>query len=1140
MIEYKTNYVNTELTEELLNSLNKEERETILDYMSSIVFLQNLTSPNRKHAKDLERWDNPDNDSVLPDGTLERKIDPKGRIRVDLANPHILEDIDYFREAAIHFEEHGVYTFLRPNRNPYSDYRKFWDLQIERCWNGMTREYDGEWITGYHYFYLNFSPIQKSKQKKGSRRFDRIEGLPDFYDGDYWFFHYIERARENGKHCGGLKKRGAGYSLKGASMLGRNFEVGESNEVSKKVRSIAIANEKEYLIKDGILNKFVDVTDFLAKHTPFPFRKELKDSWGSMHWQLGWKDSETGQLHGNQNEVLGVTLKNDPEKARGKRAQFILWEEFGKFDQSIKAWNIGRPSVEDGEAVFGQMCFWGCLTAGNKVWDNEGNLVNIEDLDKNKGILGYKQGEGISKENITYWQPPAEKECVRIITNTGRSIECSIDHPILWSKKDFGTSVKLDNKRKFIKGVQFKEAENIKIGDQIATIEEVNIFSDKEMWNPRLIGLLIGDGTYGFNKTPVLSNCDKEINDYIYSNFDCVEEKGYITKDNKLYKETRIRGIAGELRKLGIYGQTKSNKRLPDNIHSYSKHSICELIAGLFDADGYYNPKGNISIESCSKIMLLELQLLLQKLGIHGSISEIKARISETRKDKNNYFRLDISDKRSIEKFKENITPMIIYKKNNLEKCFDITQKRIDTFSKSSNLKGMRFERVVSIEYTGIKPIYNLTAGTTNTYIGNGIITHNTGGTATSAFEGLREIFYNPSGYNVYPLDNVWDKNTKQGNKCAFFHPGYLNQTGYMDKNGNSDVVASLISVIKERINIKYNSNESSTLPQRIAEMALTPQEAIMKVSGIFFPTVDIRDYLEECRVHEAKFVSTHLVGDLVIKQDGIIDFNINFDKIPIRRYNTTKHNLEGAIELFAKPQIDPSTKKPYENRYIAGIDPVDNDYISSGSLASIFIFDLWTDEIVAEYTGRPQLADDFYEICRRMLLYYNAVANYENNIKGLFGYFNNKSCLYLLCDTPNHLRDIEEQKQNLFGNRAKGTRANIEVNNEAKRLQKTWMLTPYEYVDDQGEEVKTINLRRIRSLGYLEELYEYNDDGNFDRISAMGMVMILRQDRLKLTKSLLSGEYEEEYIEEDPFIKANYDSLVESWSTKDLKKYNI
>src|SRR5690606_17671097 len=112
-------------------------------------------------------------------------------------------------------------------------------------------------------------------------------------------FHYIDRARENGKHFGGLKKRGAGYSLKGASMLSRNFVLGESQEVQREATSLAIANEKEYLIKDGILNKFVSVIDFTAKNTPFPSTREIKDSFQSMHWQMGRKNTETNLYEGS-------------------------------------------------------------------------------------------------------------------------------------------------------------------------------------------------------------------------------------------------------------------------------------------------------------------------------------------------------------------------------------------------------------------------------------------------------------------------------------------------------------------------------------------------------------------------------------------------------------------------------------------------------------------------------------------------------------------------------------------------------------------------------------------------------------------------------------------------------------------------
>ena len=757
---YNKNEVTTEINDKFLSLLSKEETEALLEYTSSVKFIQNMMSHSRKKACDLERWDNPNSDVVDKiTGKLKRQIDIKGRVRVELTNPHILEDTAFFRQRAIHFEEHGCYTMLRPDRNPYGPYKKFWDEEIRRCHEGMVRESDGEWITGYHYFYLNYSPVLKSIKRKGSERVDRAQGLPDFYDGDYLFFHYIERARENGKHTCTMKKRGSGYSLKGGGQLARNFILGESSFATKNTISLAIANEKEYLIKDGVLNKFVDVIDWCATHTPFPNRRELKDSWQSMHWIMGYKDNETGTEKGTKNQVMGITLKNDPEKARGKRAVFILWEEFGKFADSLKAWNIGRPSVEDGEYVFGLMSAFG------------------------------------------------------------------------------------------------------------------------------------------------------------------------------------------------------------------------------------------------------------------------------------------------------------------------------------------------------------------------------TGGTEGANFKGLKELFYNPGGYNVYKLDNVFDKNAKKGNKCAFFHAGYLNQVGYMDENGNSDVVMSLLSVIKKRIEIKNNTSEAHTLTQMIAEMALTPQEAIMKSSGSIFPTIDIRDYLEDCRININSFIEDHLVGDLVIREDNTVEFKPNFDKIPIRTYRGDKNNLEGAIEVFATPQIDSSTKIPYGQRYIIGIDPVDNDYIATGSLASAFVFDLWTDEIVAEYTGRPQVAEDFYEICRRLCIYYNAQANYENNIKGLFGYFRNNSCLQLLCDTPSYVRDIEQQKTNAYASIGKGTRTTSGLTEDAIRLQKSWMLGKIEYVGKDDEIISTIKLRRIRSLGYLEELYEYNQDNNFDRVSAMNMVMILRQERIKLTE-LLTSEKIENYEEEDPFIKENYDDI--------------
>ena len=126
-------------------------------------------------------------------------------------------------------------------------------------------------------------------------------------------------------------------------------------------------------------------------------------------------------------------------------------------------------------------------------------------------------------------------------------------------------------------------------------------------------------------------------------------------------------------------------------------------------------------------------------------------------------------------------------------------------------------------------------------------------------------------------------------------------------------------------------------------------------------------------------------------------------DKLPISKFPLqADDDKEGCIQIFEQPYTD----KPVYGMYIAGIDPYDDDQSSTDSLGSIFIMHSLTSRIVAEYTGRPQTAKEFFEICRKLMVYYNAVGNYENNKKGLFAYFEQRNCLHLLCNTPKILKD--------------------------------------------------------------------------------------------------------------------------------------
>ena len=982
----ETNLVNTELTPEILETLAKEEKQELLEYLTNYPFIKWMVSPNRPYAKDLER-------------------DKEGKIIVNVTKPHILENMNYFRKPALTYKKHGKYTNLRPNGNPNSPYMKWLRKEVLKCWYGCKRPSDGEWITGYHYFYLNYAPIERATASiNETNAVNRVIDFPDFYDGDYIFFHYINQARyggmfneyKGGQHAALIAARGKGKSFKVASMATRNFVLGENNKVCEKVKSVVVASNTEYLRKDGTLNKIMSMTDFLALNTQFPSSR-LKSSTQEMHWIMGLKDTRNKDVSlGTRNEIIGLSLNNDSDKARGKRSHLMIWEEFGMFPGFLDAWNTSRPNVEEGGYSFGQavaLGTGGCVCAGSKVYTSSGDIKNIEDLKKEDGIIGYNTNlKKYSKETISYIQPLQKKECIEITTSFNKKLRCSIDHPI------------------FVKD-RFIEAGNLKIGDRIKIVEEIPLFGSYNPKYPRVIGWVIGDSSYGNNQSTRLSNCEPEILDYVKNNFEYNIQREHITKLGKTFQEITIKGFNKYLREEGIYGQTKLNKTFPNKIGQYSKEALSELIGGFFDTDGYVNLRkannkdlAEISISSASKELLSFLGLLLIKFGIHGRIREILPKINNP-KDRNSWFEYTISDSISLLNFCYNIKLYPKVKQERLNKIKELFSTKKPT--------SKREEKIIDIKSIGLQTIYNLTADNTHTYIANGIVTHNTEG---SDFSGALEMIYNPLGYNVYGVPNVYDKGTSGGSKSILFIGEYMNRKGCYDKDGNSDIIKAVLEEVKERVFIKYNSTDPSTIAQRIAEHPMSIQEAVMRRDGTLFPVADLTEHLNYIEANRIEWNRGHLVGELYQDPQGLIQFRPT-DEEPIRDFPLKDNRHRGALEIYELPKETNGKVPSY--RYVGGIDPVDDDHSTTVSLPSIFILDLFTDRIVAEYTGRPDFADDFYEICRKLGLFYNAQLNYENDKKGLFTYFSNHHCTYLLCDTPEILRDVELVKSSFYGNKA-------------------------------------------------------------------------------------------------------------------------
>jgi len=734
------------ITQELKEKLPKEVYENLIEYTSTITFIKNLIAPEhiRGFAKDRPKSDLYDDN----------------RIHVDITNPHILEDMDYFRQPAIFFEKNGKYTNIPPNSNPKSEYAEYWKEELRKWKYGMIRESDGEWIPGELYFYWNYSPIWLVQtiavSGAGERsQGERVKKFAKPWLGDYLYFHYTARAKRLGKHGKVLKTRGIGFSFKNASESPRNMYVfpGSGNP------NFHLASDKGFLSGDkGIWGKVLDTLDWIAEHTPLP-RMRTIDATKEMNIQLGYKD-EYGSRKGLLSSVFGISLKDNPDKARGIRGPLIHYEEDGLFPNLEKAWNVNRKAVEDGGVSFGFM-------------------------------------------------------------------------------------------------------------------------------------------------------------------------------------------LAG-----------------------------------------------------------------------------------------------------------------------------------------------------------------------------------GTGGVEGASFAGSEKLFYKPGAYNIYGIPNVFDKGANGENECGFFWGAYLNRNECYDETcGEPDVIKSLVEILLDRHEVKYNSSDARAITQKKAEEPITPQEAIMRTEGTVFPVADIKDYLESIGPKKESFLAEHYIGEIVYDNSGNTKWQISTDKFPLRAYDSSDTDRTGCLEIFEMPKKN-ANGEIARGRYIFGIDPIDAD--TGQSLFSIIGMDTFTDRIVCEYTGRPRLANDAYEIALRVLKFYNGEANYESNLKGLFSYFDARNCLHYLCDVPQILKDMELVKStNLYGNKAKGTHANKEINKWGRLLQAQYMLTQY---NESDEEDNSLKLHHIRSIPYLEECIAWNSDGNFDRVSAAGMLFLLREDRVKRTNSMIANQHK--------IVKlSSHDSFFEkNWKNAQLK----
>ena len=348
-----------------------------------------------------------------------------------------------------------------------------------------------------------------------------------------------------------------------------------------------------------------------------------------------------------------------------------------------------------------------------------------------------------------------------------------------------------------------------------------------------------------------------------------------------------------------------------------------------------------------------------------------------------------------------------------------------------------------------------------------------------------RDMFYNPDVYDMISFEDDWENK----GKISYFVPAYKGLNQFKDKNGNTQIQPAKDYLDKFREKLKKGKNARSALDAELQNRPLVPSEVFLTRKGNLFPVADLLNRLAELEASNRERNHDY-IGELYMDSSTKkVKWKPNAKLKPIYDFPIRgADDIAGCVLIYEMPYEDKDGDIPY-GMYLAGTDPYDHDESTTSSLGSTFIINKLTNRIVAEYTGRPDTANQYYENLRRLLKFYNAKCLYENERKGLFQYLEHKHETYLLADQPEIIKDVI---QNTKVSRQKGMHMSKPLKSYGEELIKMWLLEPYE---SDG----LLNLHKIRSVALLKELVSYNNHGNFDRVMAFMMVMYHMEEVKKI-----------------------------------------
>jgi hypothetical protein len=260
---------------------------------------------------------------------------------------------------------------------------------------------------------------------------------------------------------------------------------------------------------------------------------------------------------------------------------------------------------------------------------------------------------------------------------------------------------------------------------------------------------------------------------------------------------------------------------------------------------------------------------------------------------------------------------------------------------------------------------------------------------------------------------------------------------------------------------------------------------------------------IETAKRQKFKLLQQERTGTPVVlfNDEGVIKHEFT-NKLPITNFPLKNSDMKDApIVIYEFP-----VENPAYGLYTAGVDPYRQGKSAySSSLGAVYIYkrmhdltgEKYQDMFVASYVARPDKKEIWEEQARLLIKYYNARTLCENDDISFIEYMKAKGDAHYLEKQPQWLMEIVP---NTTVKREYGIHRSSDkiINYLHVCLKKYLEESIVKEKDDEGNVIREVlGVSKVFDPVLLEEVIQYNDQGNFDRIVAaeLAIAQALKMD---------------------------------------------